>query len=134
MDFFKVFKGIKNTKAPITKPKEERLYPDLSANLIRIKETLGNANDLLVRQLSLQDEDYIGVAILGIDGLIDTNQAEQFIVQVLSIDLSIVKNKENRSYGIFQSIFESRIAMLDAKCGQTFQDLYTNLLTVMSLC
>lgn len=128
MDFFKVFKGIKNTKAPITQPKEERLYSDLNANLIRIKETLGNANDLLVRQLSLQDEDYIGVAILGIDGLIDTNQAEQFIVQVLSIDLSLVKNKENRSYGVFQSIFESRIAMLDAKCGQTFQDLYTNLL------
>ena len=128
MDLFKIFKGKKNTKAPILKEKQNRLYPELDQNLSTIKEALGNANDLLIRQLRLAGENNIGAAVLGIDGLIDANQAEQFIVHVLAIDLSLVDDANNRSYGVFQSIFESRISMIDAKCGQSFQDLYTNLL------
>ena len=128
MDLFKIFKGKKNTKAPIPKEKQNRLYPELEQNLSTIKEALGNANDLLIRQLRLAGENNIGAAVLGIDGLIDANQAEQFIVHVLAIDLSLVDDTNNRSYGVFQSIFESRISMIDAKCGQSFQDLYTNLL------
>ena len=129
MDLFKVFKGKKNTKAPIPQGEEIRLRKALDQNIDIIKETLGNANDLIIRQLQLQGAEDVRIAVLGIDGLIDTNQAQQFIVHVLAIDLSLVNGIETRSNGIFQTIFESRISMMDAKCAQTFEDLYTNLLS-----
>lgn len=129
MDLFKVFKGKKNTKAPIPQGEEIRLRKSLDQNIDIIKETLGNANDLIIRQLQLQGAEDVRIAVLGIDGLIDTNQAQQFIVHVLAIDLSLVNGIETRSNGIFQTIFESRISMMDAKCAQTFEDLYTNLLS-----
>lgn len=75
----------------------------MEQNLTLIKEKLGNANDLLIRKLRLQGADDVAVAILGIDGLIDTNQAEQFIVHVLAIDLSLVEDSKTRSCGVFQS-------------------------------
>ena len=46
----------------------------------------------------------------------------------LAIDLSLVEDSKTRSCGVFQSIFESRISMIDAQCAQSFDDLYTNLL------
>lgn len=128
MDIFKIFKGKKNTKEPIPEKEPQRIYSNLEQNLTLIKEKLGNANDLLIRKLRLQGADDVAVAILGIDGLIDTNQAEQFIVHVLAIDLSLVEDSKTRSCGVFQSIFESRISMIDAQCAQSFDDLYTNLL------
>lgn len=128
MDIFKIFKGKKNTKEPVPEKEPQRIYSNLEQNLTLIKEKLGNANDLLIRKLRLQGADDVAVAILGIDGLIDTNQAEQFIVHVLAIDLSLVEDSKTRSCGVFQSIFESRISMIDAQCAQSFDDLYTNLL------
>ncbi|CUP75396.1 Bacillus/Clostridium GerA spore germination protein [Turicibacter sanguinis] len=128
MDIFKIFKGKKNTKEPIPEKEPQRIYSNLEQNLTLIKEKLGNANDLLIRKLRLQGADDVAVAILGIDGLIDTNLAEQFIVHVLAIDLSLVEDSKTRSCGVFQSIFESRISMIDAQCAQSFDDLYTNLL------
>ena len=128
MDIFKVFKGKKGTKKPVSEPTPHRIHHALDENLQTIKTRLGNANDLLVRTLTLKGAEDVSVAILGIDGIIDTNQAEQFIVHVLSIDLSLVKESNTRSCGVFQTIFESRISMLDAKCGQSYEDLYTNLI------
>ncbi|MDE5977298.1 MAG: spore germination protein [Turicibacter sp.] len=128
MNIFKIFKGKKDTYEPKTEPETTRIYTNLEQNLNAIKEKLGNANDLLIRELRLQGAENISVAVLGIDGLIDTPQAEQFVIQVLTIDLSLVADDLTRSYGVFQSIFETRISMLDAKCAQSFEDLYTNLL------
>ena len=128
MDLFKIFKGKKDTKSPIPQGEKIRLNKELDKNLDMIKETLGNANDLMIRQLQLQGDDGVHVAVLGIDGLVDTNRAQHFIVHVLAIDLSLVHEDETRSNGVFQSIFESRISMMDAKCGQSFDEHYNNLL------
>ena len=77
MDIFKVFKGKKGTKKPVSEPTPHRIHHALDENLQTIKTRLGNANDLLVRTLTLKGAEDVSVAILGIDGIIDTNQAEQ---------------------------------------------------------
>ena len=123
MDIFKIFKGKKDTKAPIPQGEKIRLNKELDKNLDMIKKTLGNTNDLMIRRLQLQGDDGVNVAVLGIDGLVDTNQAQHFIVHVLAIDLSLVNEDETRSNGVFQSIFESRISMMDAKCGRSIHDV-----------
>ena len=45
MDIFKVFKGKKGTKKPVSEPTPHRIHHALDENLQTIKTRLGNAND-----------------------------------------------------------------------------------------
>lgn len=130
MDLFKVFKGKKNTKAPEIESSKSPLYKSLKENLNHVRETLGNANDLLIREFELKGADGLNGAVLGIDGIIDSNQAEQLVVKIVMIDLSLVQDEDeiSRSNHIFQTLFESRISMIDANTAETFEDLFTNLI------
>ena len=130
MDLFKVFKGPKNTKKIEQETKKTPLFKSLEENLSHIRETLGNANDLLIREFQLKGAGNRKGAALGIDGIIDTNQAEAFVVKIMMIDLSIIQDDEEsiKSHHIFQTLFESRISMMDAKTAGTFEELYTNLI------
>ena len=130
MDLFKVFKGKSNTKEPKSESSKSPLYKSLKENLNHVRETLGNANDLLIREFELKGADGLKGAVLGIDGIIDSNQAEQFVVKILMIDLSLVQDEDeiSRSNHIFQTLFESRISMIDANTARTFEDLFTNLI------
>lgn len=130
MDIFKIFKGQKNTKQPEPEVKKTPLFKGLDENLAHIREALGNANDLLIREFTLKGAGNRKGAALGIDGIIDTNQAEAFVVKIMMVDLSIIEDEDEafRSQHIFQMLFESRISMMDAKTAGTFEELYQNLI------
>lgn len=106
------------------------LHFRLQDNLSDIKRNLGEVNDLLIRQMDLKGANGVRVAIVGIDGLINTERAQHFIIHVMAIDLSLVDNgSEDRHQRIFDTIFNSRISMLDAKISENMGDLYTNLMS-----
>lgn len=131
MDIFRVFKGKKNTKAPEHQPKKIPLFKQIDKNTEKIKQDLGNANDLIVREFELKGVSGLKGIVLGIDGLIDSNQAEDFIVRVLMIDLSLVgdSGEKDRPLQTFKTIYQSRISMMSASCGEDYTDLYDKLLT-----
>lgn len=130
MDIFSVFKGKKNTKEPTPQPEKISLFKQIDKNTETIKKDLGNANDLIIREFELKGAAGIKGILVGIDGLIDANQAEDFIVKVLMIDLSIIGGSEQeRPKQIFDSIYQSRISMMSAALGEDFNSLYSKLLT-----
>jgi len=127
----KIFKQLEdsfNVSHP-ERPKSTPLHYQLAENLKEIRRTLGDVNDLLVRELEIKGADEIQVAILGIDGLINTELAQQFIVRVMAIDMSMVQEATSKKHEeVFHAIYGSRISMMDASTAKTFEELYTNLL------
>lgn len=131
MDIFRVFKGKKDTHEPKQQSKPIPLFKQIEKNTEKIKQDFGNANDLIIREFELKGVKRLKGIVLGIDGLIDSKQAEEFIVRVLMIDLSLVDNWEAENYPLksFDTIYQSRISMMSASRGEDYQSLYDDLLT-----
>lgn len=102
----------------------------LEINLNKTKTDFGEVNDLLIREITLQDSSKTKAAIIGIDGLVNITDAQQFIIHLLAIDLSIIDQRLPKNNDeIFDLLFDSRISLFDAKQGDSVQDMYNNLLT-----
>jgi len=102
---------------------------DLAENLKQIKAAFGEANDLLIRELTLPKARDIKVAIIGIDGLIDSTMAQQFAIHVLSYDLPVIDDKlPKHADQLFDLLLESRISMIDAKASDDVDVMYDNVL------
>lgn len=131
MDIFRVFKGKKDTHEPKQQSKPIPLFKQIEKNTEKIKQDFGNANDLIIREFELKGVKRLKGIVIGIDGLIDSKQAEEFIVRVLMIDLSLVDNWEAENYPLksFDTIYQSRISMMSASRGEDYQSLYDDLLT-----
>ena len=128
MDLFG-FIDKKNNQKPAPRPQKAPLKASLKANLNEIRQTLGNANDLLIRELELEGANKVKVAVLGMDGLINSEFAQQFIIHVLAIDLSLISEASSiENKAIFDTIYHSRISMIDASTNDDFNELYANLL------
>ena len=131
MDIFRVFKGKKDTHEPKQQSKPIPLFKQIEKNTEKIKQDFGNANDLIIREFELKGVKRLKGIVIEIDGLIDSKQAEEFIVRVLMIDLSLVDNWEEENYPLksFDTIYQSRISMMSASRGEDYQSLYDDLLT-----
>jgi len=107
----------------------KKITPTLDDNLNQIKKAFGNANDLLIRELTLTKARDIKVAIIGIDGLIDSGMAQQFAIHVLSYDIPAIDEKlPKRADQIFDLLLESRISMIDANSTDEIDTMYDNVL------
>ena len=100
----------------------------LEANLEKIKTDFGAVNDLLIREVTLQDVDQTKAAIIGIDGLIAATDAQDFVIKLLTADLSKSGSLPHDGNAIFDFLFESWISLFDANQGEMVQELYDNIL------
>ena len=101
----------------------------LDLNLSNIEVEFGEANDLLIRKVTLQDSNKTRTAIIGIDGLINATDAQNFIIHLLAVDLSIIDERlPKNSDHIFDFLFDSRISMFDANQSNKIQEMYDNIL------
>ena len=98
----------------------------LDDNLKKLKADFGEANDLLIREVTLLDVKKTKAAIIGIDGLINATDAQDFVIRLLTANFpdSLPKNKD----AIFDLLFDSWISMFDANQGESVQELYDNIL------
>ena len=98
----------------------------LDANIKKIKADFGEANDLLIREVTLQDVEKTKAAVIGIDGLINSTDAQDFIVKLMTAELSDpLPSNGNR---IFDFLLNSWISMIDANQGESVQEMYDNIL------
>jgi len=101
----------------------------LDDNLKKLKADFGEANDLLIREITLQDSNKTKAAIIGIDGLINATDAQQFVIHLLTIDLSIIDERlPKNGDAIFDFLLDSRISMFDANQGESVEQFYDNIL------
>ena len=129
MDLFSLYKGRKNTQDPIPEPEKIPLKFSLSENISDIKKTLGEANDLIIRQIKVLAGHEIDVAVLGIDGLIDGQTAQEFVLHILAIDMSVFPMSSSENQTVFNTIYNSRISMMSASINDDVNKLYSSLLT-----
>ena len=101
----------------------------LDVNLNKLKADFGAANDLLIRDVTLQDANKTKVAIIGIDGLINATDAQNFVIHLLTVDLSIIDERlPKNSNTIFDFLLNSRISLFDANQSNKVQDMYESIL------
>lgn len=101
----------------------------LEVNLNKTKADFGAVNDLLIREITLQDSSKTKAAIIGIDGLINATDAQLFVIRLLTVDLSIIDERlPKNSDAIFDFLLDSRISLFDANQGESVQEMYDNIL------
>jgi len=103
-----------------------KIEKSLTANLEKLKADFGAANDLLIREVTLKDVNKTKVAIVGIDGLINATDAQDFVLKLMTAEFvnDVPKNAE----AIFAFFYHSWISMFSADTGATVTDLYDNIL------
>ncbi|MGG1678338.1 spore germination protein [Neobacillus sp. NRS-1170] len=70
----------------LTEEKSEPLESSLTYNLQRIKDLFGNSNDIIMREIRIGKEGRIRACIIFTDGLIDSQSAQNFIMESLMFD------------------------------------------------
>ncbi|MCA1294837.1 spore germination protein [Paenibacillus sp. alder61] len=63
---------------------EDKLFPDLQANLKKIRQTLGNSSDIGIREIPLGESQKNYIAILYTDGLADQNKIYESIMKTVA--------------------------------------------------
>ncbi|MGE7840227.1 spore germination protein [Lysinibacillus sp. NPDC093712] len=71
-------------------PSTKLLHTSLSENIFTIKEALGNSNDVIIREMTLDQLDKLSIALIYIDGISDKNIITDFIIENLMLDSEIV--------------------------------------------
>ena len=111
------------------KNKNLAISKSLDTNLNKLKDDFGVANDLLIREITLQDVKKTKAAIIGIDGLINATDAQGFVIGLLAVDLSIIDERLPRdSDDIFDFLLDCRISMFDANQSDKMRAMYDNIL------
>ncbi|MGL4374131.1 MAG: spore germination protein, partial [Turicibacter sp.] len=112
-------------------PQAPKLNKELKKNIQAIQETLGNPSDLMIREFKCHNNNNISCAVIGIDGLVDSNQAEDFIIKIMMVDMPLLDGQRDskQEETTFNLLYQFRLSMIDTKIGQNFDDLYSNLLS-----
>ena len=109
--------------------KKQIILTQLDENLKKLKADFGEANDLLIREITFQNVGKTKAAIIGIDGLINATDAQQFVIHLLTVDLSIIDERlPKNSDAIFDFLLDSRISMFDANQGESVTEMYDQIL------
>jgi spore germination protein KA len=109
-----------------TSYESNKLQKSLAANLNEINNSLGNCDDVLIRKLTLENQ--ISVAVISIDGLIDSSIVRDII------DTLIIKTKEanieiKQGDNILSILQNSVLNNEELVQKDTFQSMYTSILS-----
>lgn len=103
-----------------------KLQTSLLKNVEKLKKDFGEVNDLLVRELTLTDANKTKIAIIGIDGLVNATDAQDFLLKLVTTDLT--NNPPSEANALFDFLLKSWISMFDANQGSEVTDMYDNIL------
>jgi len=98
----------------------------LAVNLKKLKADFGAANDLLIREITLQDACQTRVAMVGIDGLINATDAQDFVLKLMTAEFAA--DTPTGAQAVFAFLYNSWLSMLSADTGDTVATLYDNIL------
>ncbi|WP_249366986.1 spore germination protein [Neobacillus rhizophilus] len=72
------------------KQKSEPIELVLTDNIQKIKELLGNSDDIITREIRIGKDGRIKACVVFTDGLVDSHAAQNFIMESLMIDLRMI--------------------------------------------
>ena len=98
----------------------------LSTNVKMLNTEFGSANDLMIRDITLQDMAKTKVAVIGLDGLINATDAQDFVLRLMTADLAA--KLPDTADGIFDFLLNSWLSMFASSMGETVADLYDSVL------
>lgn len=111
---------------------EDQLNANIGLNLQRIRQTLGNSTDIIIREVRIgKDGDQI-IAILYTDGLADKNIVSDFIMESMMLDSSLSRDVECRiqtSSSVMQILKDYALTIGSIRDITDFETLYNALLS-----
>lgn len=99
------------------------LFPTLDQNLNHIRLTLGNSSDLVTRSFSIKK---ISAAVLYMDGLVDKNTVQNFILEALMLEMP---EKRHSSHHLYDTIKEASLPIGEMTEVENQRDLLKKLLS-----
>nr|WP_240927327.1 spore germination protein [Paenibacillus thiaminolyticus] len=108
----------------------EPLAVTLEKNVQKVKETLGHSSDLIVREIWAGGRSDCKVAILYMDGLIDSRMVQDSIVRAVTDNDTIQNTQENSAEtDYFTALKEYTLSISDLKEITDYQELLHRLLS-----
>ncbi len=104
---------------------DDHIQESLSANLAIIREKTGNSSDVVVRQLKLGRNSDIKTAIVYIEGIVDNQSIQEFLLQ------SMMKDDEKEKLiqeDALDRISEDMMTVGNVSASNTWDDLFLSLM------
>lgn len=107
------------------------LTTSLEENIEKVKNTLGNSTDLVVREFRIGTNENIKAAVIYTDGLADTTAIQDFIMKSLMLDLreTNLYKKDSSRDNLFLLLKNFALTIPDLKEVQDFDSLFTSVLS-----
>ncbi|MCP3027621.1 spore germination protein [Halobacillus sp. A5] len=99
------------------------LIPDLEESLAHIRSTMGDSSDLVIRPMVIHKT---SAAVLFMDGLVDMNAVQDFILDALMHEMS---SKRVSSHQLYLTIKESSLPIGEMEEIETYKELFDKLLS-----
>lgn len=106
------------------------LHSSLSENIRKVKETLGDSDDIIIREFRIGKERKLKAGIFYTDGLIDTASIQNFVLESLMFniqDIDIDKNVASKDH-LLQLLKDSVLAVGDLKELTDYNHLFNLML------
>ena len=114
------------SKITDTSQNNDQLYSSLSQNLKIIKNTLGNSNDLVIREITIGKAEQFTLAIIYVDGLTDKLTISNAVIDKLMLD---IEDNHNEEIGkIIRYLRDSCLTVGDVNDIFHFSALYNSIL------
>ena len=102
------------------------LNEKLEINLAKLRADFGEVNDLMIRELTLQEKNKTKIAVIGMDGLINATDAQDFVIRLMTTALPHDLSQDAEE--VFDFLLDSWISMFDANQDTTVAAMYDNIL------
>ncbi|MCT9852731.1 spore germination protein [Priestia megaterium] len=127
--FFKDRKSKKNrqkdAKNQATDQSAEHIQDSLSANLNIIKQKIGNSSDVVIRHLKMGSNSNIRVAIVYLEGIVDNQSIQEFLLESMMKDNEKEKVNEHNA---LELISEDMMAVGNVTFIHNWDDLFSALM------
>ncbi|WP_342577050.1 spore germination protein [Psychrobacillus sp. FSL K6-2843] len=111
--------------------KQQSLKQQLDENLKTITSSLGNSNDIIIREIKIGTNGILKAAIIYTDGLSDANAIQEFVMESLMIDLNDIPIGETimNESEIMNTLKNYALTVGELKEVKDFNMLFTSLLS-----
>jgi len=123
---FKLFK--KQPKSQQQPVQSQNLNTSVQQTIQDVKKTLGNSNDIVIRQFHASYDGSLSMALIYTDGLVDKTSIQDFILRTLMIDIRKVDMELESKENSFKILKQHSLTAGEMNEFQTINELYDHIL------
>lgn len=123
-------KGYNNEARLLENIENLDLTADLTTNLQRIKQILGDSADVVIRTCRIGWRQEICAAVIHIDGMVDKSLVNDDVMKALMLEVQMVDHKENlKGKHILENIRDSMLPISDVRNVKSLADFFDSVLS-----